>query len=70
MKFRPVGAQLFHVGRRTDRHDEGRKRQNKTKKTPPAYKRVFCHLTICLPISTPTQKLPSLFLLEKKFFFH
>jgi hypothetical protein len=55
----------------TDGHDEGRfsqfRESAKTKNTP-AYERVFCHLTICLPPSTPKQKLPSLFLLEKKVF--
>ena len=25
MQIRPVGAELFHVGRRTDRHDESRR---------------------------------------------
>jgi len=26
MKIRPVGAELFHTGRRTDRHDEAIRR--------------------------------------------
>ena len=68
MKFRLVGSELFHADRRTVRHDEGRfpqfcERVQKKEKNTPAYECVFCHLTICLPLSTPKQKMPSLFLL-------
>jgi hypothetical protein len=73
MKFRPVGAELFHADRRTDRHDKGLFSQyceRAKKKNTLAYERVFCHVTIRLPLSTTTQNLPSLFLLGKKSLFH
>jgi len=73
-KFRLVGSESFHVDRRTRRDKTKvafRNFENAQKKNTPAYD-VFCHLTIqlCLPLSTPTQKLSSLFLLEKKSLFH
>jgi hypothetical protein len=32
MKFRPVGVELFHVGRQTDRYDEANSRISKLSK--------------------------------------
>jgi hypothetical protein len=69
MKFRPVGAQLFHAERRTDRHDEGlfsqycERAQIKTL----AYERVFCHLTMSSSKHTHTKTdLPLLARKKKK----